>query len=181
MPTVRLLPLYLLALALATPAAAGPDALRDAAAALPQLEVVAAPAPAPDAVFAGADGAPMDLSAYAGKPAVVNFWATWCAPCRAEMPGLQRLADTRDDLEVVTIAFGRHNPAAMARFWEEAGITSLPLHLDADGALARALGVRGLPHTVILDAEGRLVASYRGEAVWDGPEVGAVLDALVAP
>ena len=172
---------YLAALLPATPALADLEAARAVAAErLPGLVVRDAPeAPAETGFVSDAGrGAPGDLSDYAGRVAVVNFWATWCGPCRAEMPSLQRLAEARDDVAVVTVAFGRHNPAAMVRFWDEAGIETLPLHLDADGALARGFGVLGLPHTVILDAEGHVVASYSGEAEWDGEAVAAVLDAL---
>lgn len=173
----RLTP-YLLALALATPAAADLAPLLTG-----EMEGVALAGPqaAPDAGFARFDGTRGDLSDYAGKVAVVNFWATWCAPCRAEMPSLQALQDTlgEEGLEVVTIAFGRHDPAAMERFWTEAGVTSLPLHLDAESELARGFGVTGLPHTVILDREGRIVAHKRGEADWASPEALALLRAVL--
>lgn len=175
-------PAYLLCGLLATPApaAAGVDeAAALAADTVPALAFVE-PAPPPVTAFAPGDDGAGDLSRYAGEVVVLNMWATWCAPCRREMPSLQRLQDRMGDegLEVVTIAFGRHNPAAMERFWEEAGVTSLPLHLDASTELARGLGVVGLPHTAILDREGRVVAHLAGEADWDAPEMVAVLRAL---
>ncbi|MEM8825067.1 MAG: TlpA disulfide reductase family protein [Pseudomonadota bacterium] len=132
--------------------------------------------------YAMVDGTPGDMSAYAGDVVVLNFWATWCAPCRAEMPSLQALQDELQDegLEVVTVAFGRHNPMAMTRFWEEAGLTTLPLHLDADTAMAKGLGVVGLPHTFLLDRSGQVIAEFRGEADWAAPETVALMRSLLA-
>lgn len=131
--------------------------------------------------FVTIDGAPMDLGAYAGDVVVLNFWATWCGPCKREMPGLDRLQQTMGDdgIEVVTIAFGRHNPVAMQKFWQRANIQNLPLHRDPTTELAQAFGVKGLPHTVILDAEGNEIASLPGEAEWDSPEAIALLEGLV--
>ncbi|MGB3408627.1 MAG: TlpA disulfide reductase family protein, partial [Jannaschia sp.] len=132
--------------------------------------------------FARADSTRGHLSDYAGEVVVLNFWATWCAPCRAEMPSLQASQDQlgEDGLEVVTVAFGRHNPMQMKKFWEEAGITTLPLHLDAGSELARALGVRGLPHTLILNRTGEVVAQIPGEADWAAPETLAVMRAFLS-
>jgi thiol-disulfide isomerase/thioredoxin len=169
---------YLLALAVATPAAADLAPLLTGDMTGVTLQE---PVPAPDVAYETLDGGEGRLSDHAGQVAVVNFWATWCAPCRAEMPSLQALDDALGEkgLEVVTIAFGRHNPAAMERFWEEAGITSLPLHLDAEAALARELGVKGLPHTVILDREGQVIAQKVGDADWSSPEALALMRALL--
>ncbi len=124
----------------------------------------------------------MDLSAYAGDVVVLNFWATWCAPCKREMPGLDRLQAMKgkDGIEVVTMAFGRHNPMAMEKFWRRANIQNLPLHRDPTTELAQAFGVKGLPHTVILDAEGNEIASLPGEAEWDSPEALALLGRFLA-
>jgi len=183
-PSLLATALYVGAQLLPSPAAAGPDAARALAAGTLPAMTFPDPRPAPDVAFRAGpaeDAADTTLAAYRGRPAVVNFWATWCAPCRAEMPGLQALA-TREAgrLDVVTVAFGRHRQAAMEAFWADAGIDTLPLHLDAEGALARALGVRGLPHTLILDAQGRVIAEMAGEAHWDGPDMAAILDALLS-
>ena len=169
---------YIAAALLATPATAGTDPA-PLAAVVPGMEVQAPAAP-PVTAFTRADGTEGDLSDYAGQVVVLNFWATWCAPCKAEMPSLQSLQDTvgGDGVAVVTMAFGRHNPAQMAAFFEEAGIDTLPLHLDAAGDLARGVGVTGLPTTVILDEEGRVIARMTGEADWAAPGIVAALRAL---
>ncbi|WP_298429986.1 TlpA disulfide reductase family protein [uncultured Jannaschia sp.] len=180
MPDLRslLVPAYLLAALLATPATALDETLLTGT--MEKMRVLDAGAPAATA-YVRADGEAGDLSDHAGQVVVLNFWATWCAPCRAEMPSLQALQNSLGDegVEVVTMAFGRHNPAQMQRFWEETGITSLPLHRDPDASLARALGVVGLPHTVILGADGDIVAELAGEADWSAPETLALLRSLL--
>ena len=106
---------------------------------------------------------------------LVNFWATWCAPCRSEMPALDALARARGgaDFEVITIATGRNSPEAIAAFRDEAGITDLPTFLDPKGALAAAMDVPGLPVTVLLDRDGNEVARLMGDADWNGPDARA--------
>ena len=172
--------LYGLALSLATPAAAIDAALLTGD--MERLRVAERPWVPEVETFARRDSTRGRLSDYAGRVVVLNFWATWCAPCRAEMPSLQALQDALGDegLSVVTVAFGRHNPAQMDRFWAEAGITSLPLHLDAGSELAQAMGVRGLPHSFVLDRAGRVIADLPGEADWDAPETLALMRALLA-
>jgi thiol-disulfide isomerase/thioredoxin len=139
------------------------------------------PAPPAAGAFRRADGTAGSLADYLGDVVVLNFWATWCAPCRVEMPSLQALQDRLgpEGLSVVTVAFGRHNPVAMEEFWDAAGITSLPLHIDPAAETARALGVRALPHTFLLDRQGRVVGSLEGEAHWDAPEAVVLLRDLL--
>jgi len=146
-----------------------------------KLQVHAAPKAPAVTSFVTIDGVPMDLSVYAGDVVVLNFWATWCAPCKREMPGLDRLQAMmgHEGIEVVTMAFGRHNPMAMEKFWDRANIENLPLHRDPTTELAQAFGVKGLPHTVILDAEGNEIASLPGEAEWDSAEAIALLEGFL--
>lgn len=141
-----------------------------------------APVPAAETAFVGADGAETTLAAGTGKVRLVNFWATWCAPCRAEMPSLDALQRSRGgaDFEVLAIATGRNAPQAIDQFRAEAGITDLPVLLDPKGKLAAASGVIGLPATLILDRDGNEVGRMLGEADWNAPEALAVIDALIA-
>lgn len=171
---------YIAAAFLATPAAAGTLDPAPLVAAVTGMEAEAPSQPQVTA-FARADGTPGDLSDYAGRVVLLNFWATWCAPCKAEMPSLQALAREmgEGELAVVTIAFGRHNPDQMAAFFAEAGIDALPLHLDASGDLARGLGVTGLPTTVLLDREGQVIARQTGEADWADPAIVAALHEML--
>ncbi len=124
-------------------------------------------------------GQPETLEAYRGKWVVLNFWATWCAPCRLEMPSLDRLQVALPDLVVLPVATGRNPPEAIARFYEEAGVKNLPILRDPKAALSRSAGVLGLPVTLILNPEGQEVGRLIGGAEWDSPEALALLDALM--
>ena len=121
------------------------------------------------------------LSDYAGKHILVNFWATWCAPCRHEMPMLAALQTELggDAFEVVTIATGRNNPAAIVKFFDEIGVDNLPRHQDPKQKLAAQMGVFGLPITVLIDPEGREIARLRGDADWSSDSAKAVITALI--
>jgi len=128
-------------------------------------------------------GADRSLAEWQGQWVVLNFWATWCAPCRKEMPSLDRLAVTAADMgvAVVTVATGRNPPAAITRFFDDIGVKNLPVLLDPKSGLARQMGVFGLPLTVILDPKGREVARLIGDAEWDSADARAMLAALTAP
>ena len=132
----------------------------------------------PAEVLTDLDGAERALAEWQGRWVVLNFWATWCAPCRKEMPSLDRLAAT-DKVGVVTVATGRNPPAAVQRFFAEIGVQNLPVLLDPKSALARQMGVLGLPLTVILNPDGQEVARLIGDAEWDSADARAMLDALI--
>ncbi len=145
-----------------------------------KLQFHSEPIAGSDRTFLAEDGQEMTLAAYDGKHIVLNFWATWCAPCREEMPLLSDLATRFDpaDVEVVTVATGRNPRPAMERFFSEIDVTNLPLHTDERQALARSLGVLGLPVTLILDPNGREIARLQGEATWNSDSAIAILEAL---
>jgi thiol-disulfide isomerase/thioredoxin len=139
------------------------------------------PVAAGDAAFTAPDGTEAHLSDYAGKVVLVNFWATWCAPCRKEMPGLADLQKDFGgaDFQVLTIATGRNPEPAMTRFFDEIGVTNLPLARDPKMVLSRQMGVLGLPASVILDRQGREIARLRGDADWSGASARAIIAALI--
>lgn len=140
-----------------------------------------APRAVPEAVLEATEGS-ASMADYRGKWVVLNFWATWCPPCREEMPGLDSLQGEMggDDLAVVTVAAGRNAPAAIDRFFAEAGIAHLPRLRDPSATFSRAMGVLGLPVTVILNPEGQEVARLVGEADWNSDSARAILAALIA-
>ncbi|MFT6022262.1 MAG: thiol-disulfide isomerase/thioredoxin [Ascidiaceihabitans sp.] len=136
-----------------------------------------------NAAFELADGAgPQTLEAYEGKYVLLNFWATWCAPCRKEMPMLSELQDefSGDKFEVLTIATGRNSPAGITKFFADTGITNLPRHQDPKQKLASQMGIFGLPITVILDPQGREIARLRGDADWASDSAKAIIAELIS-
>lgn len=146
-----------------------------------KLNFHAEPVPAGATPFESEDGEEMRLSDLEGKYVVLNFWATWCAPCRKEMPTLSALqaAMGGEDFEVVTIATGRNDPVGMAQFFAETEVDNLPLHRDPQQRLAREMGVLGLPITVILNPEGMEIARLQGDADWASDSAMAIVAALV--
>ncbi len=136
----------------------------------------------PEGRFVDAEGASHEVSAFRGHGLIINFWATWCAPCVAEMPSLAVLsrALAPDDIAVLPLSSDRGGAAVVGPWFESKGITGLPVLLDPKGALARAWGVRGLPTTVVIDREGRDCARLEGGADWGMPEVAALIRTLVA-
>jgi len=184
MRLLRLIPLYI-ALSLGANAALAVEiseleALR--AGDMRKLNFHSTPKEVSDKAFQLADGAGTGVLAdYHGKIVLLNFWATWCAPCRAEMPMLEELQVELggEDFAVLTLATGRNSPAGIVKFFTEAGITHLPRHQDPKQALAREMAVLGLPITVILDREGHEIARLRGDAEWNSDSAKAILSALI--
>ena len=132
--------------------------------------------------FVDKDGAEMDISAFKGKVILLNFWATWCAPCRKEMPMLEALEKELggEDFAVVTMATGRNPVPMIEAFFAKINVTSLPILRDPKQAYARRMAVLGLPMTMILDRQGREVARLRGDAEWDSADAVAILRAVIA-
>lgn len=137
----------------------------------------------PETEFTGRDGNAHSFADYEGKVILVNFWATWCAPCREEMPSLDALQAELggEDFEVVTIATGRNPPEKIDKFFEETGVENLPVLLDPKQKLARGMGVVGLPVSVLIDREGNEIARLIGDADWSGDEAKEVIRQLTAP
>lgn len=138
--------------------------------------------PAPEEPFFDPDGGEHRLSDSNGSVRLVNFWATWCAPCRKEKPALDRLAAALEgeDFEVIAIAVGRHDLAAIERFNETVGVKSLPTYLDPETAVAGAAGAAGLPVTLLVNREGQEIGRLMGGAEWDSPAARALIEDVIA-
>ncbi|MCY4639653.1 MAG: TlpA disulfide reductase family protein [Chloroflexi bacterium] len=130
---------------------------------------------APDFTLTSPEGARVALSDFRGKTVVLNFWATWCPPCRAEMPELQAVWEERGEgRDLVVLAVDVEESAdAVARFVESLGLT-FPVVLDVDGAVADHYGLPGLPSTFFIDADGVLRSRVLG------PVFGELLEAGIA-
>lgn len=160
------------ALALASgPAAAGP--------AMPEHET---PREVRSLDFADGDGRALTLGDFRGRVVLLNVWATWCAPCREEMPTLDKLQARLggEDFLVLPLSIDRAGLDPVRRFYAEIGIRHLGVYLAEDMRAMTALGVVGLPTTLLIDRDGREIARRVGPAEWDGPEAVAQFEALVA-
>ncbi len=132
-----------------------------------------------DPGFQRADGSTVNFSDSNGRFRLVNFWATWCAPCREEMPSLDRLNQLYpDQLTVLTIAKGRHRPGVIDEFYAEINVESLPVFLDERSVLSNSVGVIGLPITLLLDPDGNEIGRLIGGAQWDSPSARALLESI---
>lgn len=126
--------------------------------------------PAPDVTLERLGGGPASLASFRGTPTLVNLWATWCAPCIAEMPALDRLAEKKGyALNVVAVSQDIKGGEVVEPFLETAGIEHLTVLLDKAGALPPEVGAPGLPVTIMYDGEGRELWRVNGPREWDEP------------
>ncbi len=127
--------------------------------------------PAPDLRFTDLEGHEVALPSFRGHVVVMNFWATWCAPCLGELPSLDRLhrALSRDGLVVLAVSVDERG-TDVAGFAKEQGLTLRVLRDPGGSASARALHLDAYPTTFVVDASGRLRERYLGVADWDLPE-----------
>lgn len=139
------------------------------------------PRAVPDVAFRDGKGDEVTFRDFHGKVVVLNFWATWCAPCVHEMPSLDRLAARLADRPVALVALNEDRGGAevAAPFLEKLKLGNLPLYLDPEGAVQRALEVGSLPTTIVIDAEGREVGRLVGPADWSSPEAVALIETFL--
>ncbi|MEE9195372.1 MAG: TlpA disulfide reductase family protein [Alphaproteobacteria bacterium] len=135
------------------------------------------PVPAPLEAFTDLAGNPVRLADFGGRVVLLNFWATWCAPCVREMPSLDRLQGVLGDrgLSVVAVSIDRRIEVILP-FAKRLGLTRLGLYHDPEGALFQAFAVTGLPASFLIDPNGAILGTYAGPAEWDGPEPRALIE-----
>lgn len=140
------------------------------------------PVAAPNITFLSADGTAHRLTDFKGHGMVINMWATWCAPCAEEMPSLAKLSKTLapQDIAVLPLSSDHGGAKAVEAFYEEHGITGLPVLLDPRNAAAHVWGIRGIPTSVIVDRKGKEVARLEGSADWSTPAAVQLVQKLVS-
>lgn len=126
-----------------------------------------------DVKFEDGKGRKRRLADFRGKVVLLNVWATWCGPCRKEMPTLDHLQSQLGgkDFEVVALSIDRGGQVAVKSFYDEIDIQALAIYVDSTTEAQAQLGVVGVPTTLLIDPEGREIARYTGAAEWDRPEV----------
>jgi thiol-disulfide isomerase/thioredoxin len=136
------------------------------------------PEESPAAPFEDSMGQPVTLGSFHGKVVLLNLWATWCPPCVAEMPELDKLqADMGGEgLAVVAVSTDAQGIKKSAPFYRRAGLTHLDLYNDTRQALPQALKVTGLPISLLIDRDGNVVGRIDGPAQWDSPEAKALIE-----
>lgn len=132
--------------------------------------------PAPKVDFTDLSGRPFGFEDFAGKVVLVNLWATWCAPCRHEMPSLDRLqSDLGDKIAILAVSEDIGGAKAVDPFMTKLGLKRIRLYLDPKSALGRAFKIDGLPTSFVIDDKGLVQGRVEGEAQWDSPKMLAVL------
>jgi thiol-disulfide isomerase/thioredoxin len=147
--------------------------------------VSSAPKPPPAIAFTGPDEKPASLTDFKGKTILVNLWATWCVPCREEMPALDKLQAELGgpDFQVVAINVDTRNREKPKAWLKDNGITNLAYHADPEGKILQVLQksghVVGLPTTFVVDASGCEIALLKGPAEWASPDAVAFMKAAL--
>ena len=141
-----------------------------------------APKPVAAIHFDNGEGQPQNLADFKGKVVLLNIWATWCVPCRREMPALDRLQENlgSPEFEVVPVSIDRGGIETVRKFYTEIGARNVGIYIDSSGKVLPALAVVGLPTTLLIDRAGREIGKIVGPAEWDAPEMVGFLTPIIA-
>jgi peroxiredoxin len=135
---------------------------------------------APDFTLKDLSGQPVQLSSLKGKVVLLNFWATWCPPCREEVPSMVRLNQAMQGkrFQMLAVSIDEGGKDAVNAFFKKGGVV-LPALLDSDGRIARQYGTTGVPETFVIDTKGVILKKVIGPMDWSSPQVIAALDELI--
>ena len=138
------------------------------------------PEPLPDIAFVDGTGAARALADFKGRVVLLNLWATWCLPCRKEMPALDRLQGAlgSDKFEVVALSVDRAGVEASRKFLDSIKIANLKLYVDPTAKANGPLKIFGMPTTILINAEGKEVGRLLGEAEWDSEDARKLIKAV---
>lgn len=141
------------------------------------LQFSAKPAELPALRFVDRGGRSLSLHDFAGRPILLNLWATWCVPCRKEMPSLDRLQAKFDPSQflVLTLSVDRGGAPTVERFYQELGLKSIGVYVDQSGSALQDLRAPGLPITLLVNEQGQEIGRKIGPAEWDSPQIMSVL------
>jgi len=136
-----------------------------------------------DTPFFNAEKDEITIASLKGRGVVLNFWATWCAPCVREMPALDRLSVKLQGtgVDVITVSEDRKALKKIPPFFDANGVKNLGIYYDVKGRLSRQVGVDALPTTILINADGELVGRVLGVMEWDATEIADYLAASLAP
>lgn len=142
-----------------------------------------APEPLADVAFTDADGKPRTLADWKGRVVLLNLWATWCAPCRKEMPQLDNLQRElgSDKFEVVALSVDRTGVPGAKKFFDQIKVERLGLYADATARAGAALRAVGMPTTILIDRKGREIGRLIGPAEWDSADAKRLIQAALGP
>jgi thiol-disulfide isomerase/thioredoxin len=164
----------------ATPALAnlGPELVTGGVA---RFALAKEPRKLPELSFTDADDKPLKLADYKGKAVLLNFWATWCAPCVKEMPSLDRLQAEmgKDRFVVIPLSLDGPSRPKVAPFYADKKLANLGIYFDKGKKVMGALDVSVLPTSILIDGDGRELGRLEGEADWDKPEAIALMKAAL--
>lgn len=140
------------------------------------------PKPVPTLDIRDNDSRPAGLEGFRGRPLLMNLWASWCMPCVAELPALDRLKPKAEaeGIAVMALCLDRSGNVGAVNTFARLGIKTLGVHVDYQRKAGELLGAAVLPTTLLIDAAGREAARFIGPAAWDGPQAMALLRALKA-
>ena len=153
------------------------SAIPVSAASMPPFVMSEAPKPVPELNFTDGEGHPRTLADFKGKVILLNLWATWCAPCRKEMPTLDKLQDALGgtDFEVVPLSIDHKGMEVVNKFYDEIGVHHLARFADSGNEAFHKLAIVGVPTTLLIDRQGRELGRLIGPSEWDSPDMIAFL------